>query len=623
MIILFSLLGYIFSLYLIFKKYLEFLPYFVVSVIITSIYIFGLYGEVLWAAKTLFWLGITLFPISLLLFIKNKTPIYSILTPGLVLFVIVSLLIGVKINNCIFTGWDELSHWGLITKILLITGNFPDNFAIATKLYYPPGANLFHVFAGLNSWGSFEGNAYVAQLILLLAPLAAIFYQTRWKHKLRIILILFVSHIVITGLGPGYRSLYVDHVLSIFFAMIIVIYFYLRDQPRWHLLLLAPMLFVLPLIKETGYMLAWFAILVIAIDQLASVLCTRKQAVIGISILALLAALPFLSVQSWEQKLTKMNVERKKSPVVFSLNNIRKSFSDDAPKTTKQIIAKFKSATASYLPKKLVVISLFFLFAMIGSSCWKYRRKVLVVYFWLTVFLVIYSLGLLYLYLFRFGGYEAIRLASYTRYMNLFLAAFTLVGLGIVVTRDVGDIKLKKIKLPVSVFLLIVCVVDFGFQQTCSMPANLYRFLLQSNCYKSKLEKSRAGFRKAYIEKSNLTKSTVKEGEKVSIIFQNSKGYHHYALKYELFPIVTRIPGRTFWSLGKPYYTGDVWTKDMTIEQWSDYLKEWNYVFLGKTDDRFWNDYGALFGQARNEDEVFLYKVTKKQSQQVQLLPVR
>jgi hypothetical protein len=619
MIILLSLLGYIFSLYLIFKKYLEFLPYFVVSVIITTIYVFGLYGEMFGVAKTVFWLGITLFPISILLFLRNKAPIYSILTPGLVLFAAFFLFLAVKLDNHIFTAWDEVSHWGLVSKVMFTTGGFLVDNSIVTKPYYPPGANIFHCFTCINSWGDFEGNVYVAHLMLVLAPLAAIFYQIRWKHWLKILLILFASHIVITKLGLGYRSIYVDHVLSVHFAMIVVIYLYIREQPRWHLLLLAPMLFVLPAIKETGYMLAWFAVIIVATDQSISFLRKKEEIVIGICILALLALMPFLSHYSWQKRLSNLEMRQKKSPVQFSFEKVRELFSEEAPGKSKEITTKFKSATLSYLPARLTIISSLFLFAAVGGSCRKYGKMVLLVYCWLTIFLVLYSLGLLYLYLFRFGAYEGIRLASYDRYMDVFLAAFALVGLGVVVADNVTDIRLGKNRVSVSVFLLIICVVAYGFRQTRSMPVGLYRFLRQPTCYRSKGSERRAGFRETIRDKVEFTKARVEQDEKVYIIYQNSKGYHYHAFKYGLYPISSRAGN---WSLGKPYYEGDVWTRDITIEQWSGGLKRWDYVLLGNADARFWKDYGDLFVPAQNEEDVFLYKVTKKQSQQVQLLPV-
>ncbi|MFR5189969.1 MAG: hypothetical protein ACLTEH_01690 [Clostridia bacterium] len=51
------------------------------------------------------------------------------------------------------------------------------------------------------------------------------------------------------------------------------------------------------------------------------------------------------------------------------------------------------------------------------------------------------------------------------------------------------------------------------------------------------------------------------------------------------------------WNLGAPYFEGDIWTYDITVQEWEKKLIEesFDYVFIAKSDERFVQDYGSLF----------------------------
>lgn len=51
------------------------------------------------------------------------------------------------------------------------------------------------------------------------------------------------------------------------------------------------------------------------------------------------------------------------------------------------------------------------------------------------------------------------------------------------------------------------------------------------------------------------------------------------------------------WSLGEPYYEGDIWTYKITPKNWRAEIDKMNYdyILIGRADDKFWQTYGDLF----------------------------
>ncbi|EKD28897.1 MAG: hypothetical protein ACD_79C00170G0001, partial [uncultured bacterium] len=74
----------------------------------------------------------------------------------------------------------------------------------------------------------------------------------------------------------------------------------------------------------------------------------------------------------------------------------------------------------------LIISILFSLLILKRKSIFKLRLGVL--YFNLSLALFIYLAGLLYIYLYVFGSYEGPRLASFSRYINIFMLGFSLIA---------------------------------------------------------------------------------------------------------------------------------------------------------------------------------------------------
>ena len=67
-------------------------------------------------------------------------------------------------------------------------------------------------------------------------------------------------------------------------------------------------------------------------------------------------------------------------------------------------------------------------------------------------------------------------------------------------------------------------------------------------------------------------------------------------------------------SMGKPYYDGDIWTIDYSLEEWKRALDEqdYTYVYLFKIDDVFRERYGGAFYSQDEIRQGGFYRIKKK-----------
>ena len=211
-----------------------------------------------------------LLPVTLLLFVcgsllaaheswklirqKGRLPV------PLGIFVILCTLFAVLHHNNTFYLYDEFSHWGIYLKEMLATNALWGSDSSAMVLRYPPGAPLWQYFF-LRFTGFTEGNAYLAQFCLLMLPLLVLWQGIRWNQPYWLIATLALVAFAVSNFGHGFANLYVDHLLSAWFAGTIFNFMRdLKDRTPRQLLMYALPVATLVLIKDAGLYFALAAI---------------------------------------------------------------------------------------------------------------------------------------------------------------------------------------------------------------------------------------------------------------------------------------------------------------------------------------------------------------------------
>ncbi|MDD5596368.1 MAG: hypothetical protein PHV82_00400 [Victivallaceae bacterium] len=359
----------------------------------------------------------------------------------------------------------------------------------------------------------------------------------------------------------------------------------------------------------------------------------KKIIVKSIWILLLIAA-PFTANRLWENHLRQAEIGK-----IFNMRRIKASriidsLSSSATARDKKTYSAFNKAitdtnTSNLLfpednyggqaclyinrifpsgsQSKYISCWIIFLFCLAGFAFVAFSQKSfvnLVQIFvagniWATGYFL-YALGLLFMYLCLFTEYEGVRLASFIRYMNTYNVA----GVLFLSFLSVQSLRWRKVKTPAYYMLIILSVlILFGIYFMKNESTTVFRN--ESN------SQPRDG-----VEKIFRSIPKIPPGKKVWIIWQNSNGYEFVITRYLLNPNPIGIGP---WSL-KINKEG-LYTAGWTPQKWASKLSDCDYLFLGRTDEAFWEAYGKLFAPGVNCRKFYLYKV-EKADKKISLVPV-
>ena len=163
--------------------------------------------------------------------------------------------------------YDEFAHWGIFLKDMLARGDFWGADTNAMHPRYLPGATLWQYFFCQGLPGTYVDNvAYLAQFILLCAPLSLLWGRLDWQEWPWALGLLVVVILGLAAFSPGVTSLYVDHLLSAWFLGSLLLYLNLREEGGWRVALVCLPLLVLALIKEVGLALVMAAAAALAVE---------------------------------------------------------------------------------------------------------------------------------------------------------------------------------------------------------------------------------------------------------------------------------------------------------------------------------------------------------------------
>lgn len=202
-------------------------------------------------------------------------------------------------------------------------------------------------------------------------------------------------------------------------------------------------------------------------------------------------------------------------------------------------------------------------------------------------------MSLLLLYLFTYAQSEAVRIASCDRYMYTYLLGALVFILYIALGRS------KRAAGTAIGAGLCVVVLAAGIA-----TGALADFTVRAPVIAAQTHAMRA----PYAATEAFSRELIPGQDKVFVISQRSTGLDKLVIHYNATPVVTSLD---YWSLGKPYYDGDIWTKDLTADQWRELLHKggYRYVYLYKADDQFRKGYGSLFADPTAIADRTLFRV--------------
>lgn len=135
---------------------------------------------------------------------------------------------------------------------------------------------------------------------------------------------------------------------------------------------------------------------------------------------------------------------------------------------------------------------------------------------------------------------------------------------------------------------------------------NLFSFISRGDVKESNL------IRANYIELTNRVNNLIDDdNSNIFFISEGDQGSNYWIMRYSLRP--NNINNYYQWSIGKPFYDGDIWTSDIDAKVWQQILiKDYKYVLLYKVNDYFIENYSCDFKNPKDISENQLYIVNKK-----------
>jgi hypothetical protein len=94
----------------------------------------------------------------------------------------------------------------------------------------------------------------------------------------------------------------------------------------------------------------------------------------------------------------------------------------------------------------------------------------------------------------------------------------------------------------------------------------------------------------------------------IYVVQQESNGFDGLVIRYAVRP--NYVAGA---SIGEPFYDGDVWTKELTVEEWiEDLCENYDFVALYKLNDYFYQEFSSAFADPDDIEENAVYAVNRE-----------
>lgn len=493
-------------------------------------------------------------------------------------------------NMCVWNG-DDLAHWALAPKEMYYKNTFaPFGDSLLSYKAYPPASSLWLYFGEILNGQFSDDILFMMNQMLVFIVLSFLFKKIEQKGFLGTVFLLIITILFPLIFYYGnirytlYSTLHVDGLMGLYLGYIISLW-YTSDNSLFNRINMYLACACLALMKETGLLLVIMVNLIFLID-----LYIRKEKIKKHYILQLIWGVlsAFLAFSSWKIYL-----------MIWHINvstPLKSSFSfgtllDSLIKNT-DVIKGFFHKLFSIQTFGIIKISypIALLIICIGILIYAFKKKVLLkrVIINLVCYLtmgIIWELGILHLYLFKFTESERSVYISFERYSLTFIYALCYVAL----------IMLLEINQFRNLWIGIVAAIIY-----LSIPQYvLANNLINNNRVNQTLpSRTQLGIQ-VPLDIFEIT-------DKVYIIDQDRNWQKHSIYLnclYQIYPVqankmfFTGEPGdyRVSYQLGKPIDDNDIQSTDLTSESWSNILQEYTYVYIAGYDARFQKQYGKLF----------------------------
>ena len=540
-----------------------------------------------------------------------KAPARLVCTEGMLWFVISLGILTVGTAGKVFDQWDEFSHWGDVVRATVDLNGFSTNPASLSAFQsYPPGMVIFQYipqrFSLLFGGGFSEWQAYFAFDTFLLCFMAPFFSRLPLKKPFFSIAclasILLLPPFFFT---TTYFSLYIDVAVSCVFAFGLFAVLDREEEKRFRLVSVCSAVFLLPLLKDAGI---YFAAVILALylftGRKSGAAPVWKEILAGV----LAMAVPLVA---WRVNIRISNASQV-FPMKVDIAEIFRVLAGKGEEYRRVVVKGFPGAlidrgrTVGHTGSSLSFLTLIIGISLSGiltlrKLAEKRKEKTGTFQIGIPLMLLVYCGGLLIAYMFQFPEYEARRYAAFERYMALPLCGTALFILYVWITFLLRpDKRLAAGAMACAVLAFAPLSVEYHFLSRKAVADSL----------------ANRGYYRELADK--IRRNT--DGEStIYIISQQDNGKDFWVMHYLCRPnrtVIGQLKGLEGYagggySIGKPYYEGDVWSSDISPEELMDqWTERYDYVAVLRSNETLAENYSGLFdGEIRDST---LYRIDRE-----------
>lgn len=578
-------------------------------------YLFGFIGFLNFGMETL----VTAICISTLILLFKRSDfrtlfIKNLYSPSAVAFFLLAAVSLQKTKGWLVYQWDEFTHWGHVVKVMYRYAEFgPSTPTDYTAEEYPPGISLFQYFVMDFSPDWKEGMLYWSAHLIILSLIVSVLANCSYKFFIEVILKLCVALIASLALiTDTYFTITADPILALAFGYLILIAIKTSQQGGRWIIIFASTAGFLTLVKPVAIYFACAAILINIIATFFTVKFISLRKLMWSFLPATVALVTVGTVwATWGRYIARLS-DPNSNNVNVSIPTGLQGFADSSfvsEVTSKFIESIFGSVLnpASWLAMPasywtVVCIIFFTIWAYISGKANFARNIAIGVTMLVTTFG--YLVVILYSYLANFGPVEAAALASFPRYVaTWYHGVFFAIVLLILSEVDFG-VYAKPSGLINRQRHISVLLIAFIYLNTIS-SLGYYVFMLRS------APNLGIDWREPLFKTTKAIKAAkIPDGSKVYIVTQHRAGFEYYMLRYEM---VGAYFGEKPFSIGTKKDEGDIWTDEaMDAKDWSETLRDFDFVVLSITTESFNDEFSSLFKDGLVESDS-VYKVMKYQ----------
>ena len=514
---------------------------------------------------------------------------------GMIAFVVVYVALFVSDIGKGFLNWDEFAHWGMFVKDSLRL----DDLYLASDLPYShkdyvPAATLFEVMWACYAGGFRESWTYLALQVLMVSLMLPIAYAVPWSAPTRtessgvfrrfakpaaLVALLAVPLFFNTAEGFFfYHSIYLDCFGGIAIGYCAFLVFCERESPWYRTLVLTLGLTLLVLTKMT---LAAMYVAVLVLFSLT--LAIRRGDASGmrkILMVGVAAGVPAASWISYNRAASRVPAfdQAAQSYSGMDLGTIANAafFPNDAaiaylPEVrtlfAEALVHRHVVLGAGYLPMLLAVSMA--AFALAPATKGTDRRLALLSGIWILATGLGHAFMMYVLYVTSFTEAEALRLASYERYMNTFAMGAILLVVGMYVLAGVWNLYWRRGIGVVAVAAAALAIAHpEAFRQLVPGVEDAHASILGAQ--------------------GDAIVDSTDANARIFVLTRGDDGRELVRLRYYGHP--RHIEGKSF----GPAWEDDAYSVDLDPAALVDALGDFDYLYVNRVDDAFLERYGSV-----------------------------